>query len=66
MIRSIFLAIILFFCFFSCKNDANTTTLVKPKPDTAFIKKIAQQLIYNSDSVGLRFNYIEQWLVVYY
>ena len=59
MIRSIFLAIILFFCFFSCKNDANTTTLVKPKPDTAFIKKIAQQVIYNSDSVGLRFNYIE-------
>ena len=47
-----------FFVFFSCKNDASNT-LIKPKPDVTFIKKIAQQVANNRDSVGLRFNYIE-------
>ena len=58
MIRSSFLAIIILVSFFSCKNDA-TPKLVKPQLDAAFIKKIAQQVTNNSDSVGLRFNYIE-------
>lgn len=53
-----FLVTIVLFTFFACTNDASDT-LSKPKPDTAFLKKLAQQLVNNSDSVGLRFNYIE-------
>jgi tetratricopeptide (TPR) repeat protein len=58
MNRGNFLAITILLTFFSCKNDT-TITLIKPKPDATFIKKIAQQVAINSDSVGLRFNYIE-------
>ena len=58
MSKGIFFVITLMVTIFSCKNDT-TNALVKPKPDASLIKKIALKVANNSDSVGLRFNYIE-------
>ena len=57
MNKVIFFYIFLLILLISCKND-DTGKALKPNANTAFVKKIAKAVAENSDSIGIRFNYI--------